>query len=71
MRETPGSLFRLDGITQVTQPLACLHILFCKLGCFFSMTVFKREIISPSVLTWLKILITDFFYAVSEMQQVF
>ena len=28
---------------------------------FFSMTVFKREIISQSVLSWLKILIINFF----------
>ena len=28
---------------------------------FFSMTVFKRDITSQSVLTWLKILIIDFF----------
>ena len=30
---------------------------------FFSMTVFKREIISQSVLTWLKILVIVFFFA--------
>ena len=39
---------------------------------FFSMTVFKREIISQSVLTWLKILVFLFFFcAISEMQKVF
>ena len=38
---------------------------------FFSMTVFKREIISQSVLTWLKILVILFFCAISEMQKVF
>ena len=47
------TMFRLEGFAQVTQPLVCLHILFSKLK-FFSMTVFKREIISQSVLTWLK-----------------
>ena len=45
-RRLNGSVFRLDGFAQVTQPLDYLHILF-----FFSMTVFKREIISQSVLT--------------------
>ena len=34
-RETPVSVFRLDGFAQVTQPLVCLHILFCKLHFFF------------------------------------
>ena len=29
---------------------------------FFSMTVFKREVISQSVLTWLKILVIVFFF---------
>ena len=29
--ETPGSVFRLDGFAQVTQPLVCLHVLFSKL----------------------------------------
>ena len=66
--ETPGSVFRLDGFAQVTQPLVCLDILFSKLY-FFSMTVFKREIISRSVLAWLKILVIVFLrdirYAVS------
>ena len=33
---------------------------------FFSMTVFKMEIISQSVLTWLKTIIE--FCAISEMQ---
>ena len=55
MFETPGSVFRLEGFAQVTQPLVHLHILFSKLK-FFSMTVFKREIIRQSVLTWLRIL---------------
>ena len=59
--ETPGSVFRLDGFAQVTQPLVCLDILFSKLY-FFSMTVFKREIISRSVLAWLKILVIFFFF---------
>ena len=36
---------------------------------FFSMTVFKREIICQSVLTLLKILVI--FCAISEMQKVF
>ena len=37
---------------------------FCFPSCnFFSMTVFKREIISQSVLTWLKILVILFFLA--------
>ena len=35
------------------------------------MTVFKREIISQSVLTRLKILVILFFSAISEMQKVF
>ena len=30
---------------------------------FFSMTVFKREIISQSVLTWLEILVIGFLFA--------
>ena len=40
---------------------------------FFSVTVFKRKIISQSVLTWLKILVLVFFFfcALSEMQYVF
>ena len=38
---------------------------------FFSMTVFKREIISQSVLKWLKILVIFFFCAISEIQKVF
>ena len=59
MRETPGSVFCLDGLAQVTQPLVCLHILFSKLY-FFSMTVFKRESINQSLLTWLKILVIFF-----------
>ena len=37
------------------------------------MTVFKREIISQSALTWLKILVILFYFfcAISEMQKVF
>ena len=31
MFETPGSVFRLEGFAQVTQPLVCLHMLFSKL----------------------------------------
>ena len=58
--ETPGSVFRLDGFAQVTQPLVGLHILFFQ--AFFSMTVFKREIISQSVLAWLKILVHVTFF---------
>ena len=57
--------------------LAALHRLpsltFCFPSCnFFSMTVFKREIISQSVLTWLKIGNSIFFGggAISEMQKV-
>ena len=56
-------MFRLEGFAQATQSLVCLHILFSKLFFFFfffSVTVFKREIISQSVLTWLKILV--FFF---------
>ena len=60
--ETPGSVFRLEGLAQVTQPLVCLHILFSKLY-FFSMTVFKGENISQSVLAWLKILVIGFFWS--------
>ena len=30
-----GSVFRLDGFAQVTQPLVCLHILFSKFQFFF------------------------------------
>ena len=56
------TMFRLEGFAQVTQPLVCLHILFSKLK-FFSMTVFKREIISQSVLTWLEILVIGFLFA--------
>ena len=53
-------MFRLqDGFPQVTQPLVHLHILFSK-RFFFSVKVFKREIISQSVLTWLKILVFNF-----------
>ena len=45
---------------------------FCFRSCnFFSMSVFKREIISQSVLTWLQILVILFFFAQSEMQKVF
>ena len=33
--ETSGSVFRLDGVAQVTQPLVCLHLLFSKLYFFF------------------------------------
>ena len=53
---TPGSVFRLEGFAQVTQPLVCLQkkIKAWKTEC---MTVFKREVISQSVLTWLKILV--------------
>ena len=29
--ETRGSVFRPEGLAQVTQPLVCLHILFFKL----------------------------------------
>ena len=59
MWETPGSVFRLDGFKQVTQSLVYLPA-FCFPFCCFSMTVFKREIISQSVLTlfffwWCKI----------------
>ena len=66
MFETPGSVFRLEGFAQVTQLLVCLPRFN-----FFAMTVFKREIISQSVLTWLKILVIVFFFffgAISEMQ---
>ena len=44
-----GPVFRLDRFAQVTQPLVCLRILFSKLYFFFT-SVFKREIISQSVL---------------------
>ena len=60
MWRTPGSVFRLEGFPQVTQPLVCLHVLFSKLY-FFPITAFKREIIIQSVLTWLKILVIVFF----------
>ena len=43
-------------------------ILFSKLYFFFAMTVFKREIISQSVVTLLKILVIVFLCAISEMQ---
>ena len=50
-----GSVFRLEGFAQVTQPLVYLHVLFPSFNCFFfSMTVFKMEIVSKSVLTLLK-----------------
>ena len=60
-----GSVFRLQGFAQVTQPLVCLHILFSKLQ-FFFFAAFEREIISQSVLTWLEIF-SNFFGAISEM----
>ena len=62
MCEARGSVFLVEGFAQVIQPLVCLHILFSKLF-FFSVTVFKMEIISQSVLTWLKILVIVFFFA--------
>ena len=37
--------------------LTALHRLPSHLSFFFSMTIFKREIISQSVLTWLKTII--------------
>ena len=49
--ETSGSVFRLDGSAQVTQPRVCLRSQFSKLE-FFYMTVFDRGIIRKSVLTW-------------------
>ena len=69
MRETPGSVFRLDGFALVTQPLNYL-LAFCfpSFIFFFAMTVFKREIISQSVVTVLKILVIVFLSAISEMQ---
>ena len=48
--ETPGSVLRLGGFVQVTQPGVCHHILFSKLD-FFFMVVFETEIIRKSVLT--------------------
>ena len=50
MFETPGSGFRLEGLC-TGYPATPLSPSFN----FFSMTLFKREIISQSVLTWLKI----------------
>ena len=51
--------FRFDGFAQITQSLVCLHVLFPSFN-IFSKKVFKREVISQSVKTWLKILIFDF-----------
>ena len=65
--ETPGLVFRLDGSAQVTQPFVCLR--FPSFN-FFSMTVFKRKIISQSVLTWLKT-ITDFFAQYQKCSKYF
>ena len=65
-----GSVFRLKGFAQVTQPLFCPHPLFSKLQ-FFSVTVFKREIIGQSVLTWLKILVIVSFAQYQKYSKYF
>ena len=50
--------------------LRSLHRLPSHLSFFFSMTVFKREIISHPVLTWLKT-ITDFFAQYQKCSKYF
>ena len=65
-----GQCFVLTALHRL--PSHSFVLTFCFPSCnFFSMTVFKREIISQSVLTWLKILVILFFCAISEMQKVF
>ena len=60
--ETPGLVFLLEGFAQVASVFT-----FC-LPSFnlFSMTVFEREIIGQSVLTWLRIL--AIFLGISVMR---
>ena len=70
MWETPGQCFVLTALHRL--PSHSFVFTFCFPSCnFFSMTAFKKEIISQSVLTWLKILAILFFCAISEMQKVF
>ena len=67
-----GQCFVLTALHRL--PSLSFVFTFCFRSCdFFSMTVFKREIISQSVLTWLKILVILFYFfcAISEMQKVF
>ena len=66
-----GQCFVLTALHRL--PSLSFLFTFCFRSCdFFSMTVFKRKIISQSVLTWLKILVILFYFfcAISEMQKV-
>ena len=60
-------MFRLEGFAQATQPLVLSSQSVFQALIFFSVTVFKMEIISQSVLTWLEYY-CFFFGAKSEMQ---
>ena len=62
MQETPGSVFRLDGFAQDTQPLICLLAFCFPIFFFFLRRYLKGKLLrSQSVLTLLKILVTVFF----------
>ena len=50
-----GKCFVLTALHRLPSHLSVF--IFCFLFVFFSMTVFKREIISQSMLTWLKTII--------------
>ena len=63
-----GQCFFLKALHRLPSLSSILTFCFPSFNFFFSMTVFKREIISQSVLTWLKILVIFFFFcAISEM----
>ena len=67
----PGQCFVLTALHRLPNH-SFVYTFFFQSCNFFSMTVFKREIISQSVLTWLKILVVLFFFcAIWEMQKVF
>ena len=63
-----GQCFVLTALHWLPSHSSVFSILFSKLYFFFAMTVFKREIISQSVVTLLKILVIVFLCAISEMQ---
>ena len=56
-----GQCFVLTALHRLPSHTSVFTFCFPSLN-FFSMRVFKREIISQSVLTWLKILVIVFFF---------
>ena len=65
-----GRCFVLTALHRLPSHSSVFRFCFASLG-VFSMTVFKGEIISQSVSTWLKILTIDFFTQYQKCNKYF